>query len=94
MADDFKHDCNFRLALNATIATLASGIRNHSIDSETYWLKLSPRCHIAHAMVHLNKHLANMTDEDHLGHAFCRLLMAVELTERERLSAKEDRTDG
>jgi hypothetical protein len=33
--------------------------------------------HIAHAVAHLQRHVAGETDEDHLGHAAVRLLMEI-----------------
>jgi hypothetical protein len=35
-----------------------------------------------------------LSDEEHLRHAYVRILMAVELTERERASVKEPTKDG
>jgi hypothetical protein len=44
-------------------------------------------------MIHVEKFLAGLTDEEHLRHALTRMLMAVELAERERI-AQEAKANG
>jgi hypothetical protein len=84
MIGDEKHDADFKRALAATQATLIAGIRSHPPHSQAYWLRLSIRAHVSHAAIHLEKYLLDLQDEDHLVHAFCRLLFAVEIDQRER----------
>jgi hypothetical protein len=94
MADDPRHDFDLCRALDATIATLAEGMRSHAIDAPDYWIRVSPRAHAVRAAIHIEKFLLGLSDEEHLRHAYVRILMAVELTERERASVKEPTKDG
>jgi len=43
------------------------------------WRLIPVEDHINHVLVHLMAHLAGDEQDDHLGHALCRMLMAVEL---------------
>lgn len=43
------------------------------------WRRISPRMHVRHAVNHLFAWLAGNRDDEHLEHAVCRLLFAVEL---------------
>jgi hypothetical protein len=43
------------------------------------WHRQPAREHVDHALVHLNAWQAGAADEDHLGHASTRLLMAMQL---------------
>ena len=45
---------------------------------EENWRKIPTRDHVNHALVHLFAHLSGDTQDDHLGHACCRLQMALE----------------
>lgn len=51
------------------------------IGAEKYepnnWRKISCNDHINHALQHIFGHMAGDTQDDHLEHAFCRLMMAV-----------------
>lgn len=40
------------------------------------WRKISCEDHLNHALSHIFAHLAGDRQDDHLGHAFCRLMMA------------------
>lgn len=40
------------------------------------WRKISCEDHLNHALGHIFAHLAGDRQDDHLGHAFCRLMMA------------------
>ena len=42
------------------------------------WKKIEAEAHINHVLVHLYAHLAGDRQDDHLGHALCRMLMAME----------------
>lgn len=44
---------------------------------EENWRNISAREHVNHALAHLMGWLAGDSSEPHLGHAFCRLMMAV-----------------
>lgn len=41
------------------------------------WKRINSEDHINHALVHIYAHLAGDAQDDHLEHAFCRLMMAV-----------------
>lgn len=45
---------------------------------EWNWLDISTSDHINHALIHLLAHLANDDKEDHLTHAACRIIFALE----------------
>lgn len=47
------------------------------------WLKIPSTDHLNHAMYHIFKHLDNDITDDHLYHAGCRLLMAIEMYHKE-----------
>ena len=41
------------------------------------WRGISTEDHLNHALAHIYAHLAGDVQDDHLEHAFCRLMMAV-----------------
>lgn len=41
------------------------------------WRLISVEDHINHALVHINAYMAGDNQDDHLGHAFCRLMFAI-----------------
>jgi hypothetical protein len=51
------------------------GARKRSANN---WRKVDMEDHIDHALQHIFAYLAGDKQDDHLGHAFCRLAMAVE----------------
>ncbi len=59
---------------------LATGAERHG---EENWRKLSSREHLNKALGHIYAHIGGDTGDDHLGHAFCRLMMAC-ATETEK----------
>ncbi len=63
-------------ALLRASAVMASGVKSHGTDN---WRKIPADVHRGRAITHLLQHQAGDTSEDHLGHALCRVLMAVEL---------------
>ena len=76
-------------AIKTVIRVLEAGAKTHEPGA---WRRLSVTDHIRHACAHLAKtsdvaqlidHL-NHRDEDHLAHAACRLLMALELREEQK----------
>jgi hypothetical protein len=68
----------FRLALRCIAAVMAEGAKTHSDD----WSDHPAGFHVARAARHLRLHHEANTAEDHLAHATCRLLMALELREQ------------
>jgi hypothetical protein len=78
-----------RLALKAVAHVLGLGERSHPPDAPNHWQRLSVRDHVARAMVHLDRVLVNAAgDTDDLAHALTRLMLAVELRERQRESLR------
>ena len=58
--------------------------------AETWRTNTTQLQHIIHALAHLNNHLAKDILEDHLAHAACRLMMALELRETTKPKEKSD----
>lgn len=65
-------------ALLAVAKTLGANVASHG---EGNWRKISAKLHINHALAHLLAHLAGDGQDDHLNHAACRLLFALDLEE-------------
>lgn len=59
----------FRLA-----SILDYGERKYGANN---WRKIPTQDHINHALTHIFGYLAGDTQDDHLGHAFCRLMFAI-----------------
>lgn len=55
------------------------------------WRGIPIRDHLSHAMTHMLAYLAGDSQDDHLGHAACRMLMALDLKKVEE--GKPDYTD-
>ncbi len=54
-------------------AILKQGANKYGVDN---WRKIGCSDHINHAIAHLLGHIAGDSQDDHLGHAFCRLMFA------------------
>jgi hypothetical protein len=72
-------DVNLDQALYILARTLAAGRRSHRAGA---WRSKPGQKHIQHARKHLDLLASGTGGEDHLAHAACRLLMALELRER------------
>ena len=70
---------DLRLALDAVAAVLAE----HEPRHRGRWRSQSVIDHVRHAADHLTAYEAGDRTEDHLGHAACRLLMALVLAAEE-----------
>lgn len=57
-------------------AILKTGAEKYGVNN---WRGIVVNDHINHALIHLAAHLAGDTQDDHLGHAACRLVMALEI---------------
>lgn len=55
---------------------------------EFNWTRINPRDHVNHALVHLFAWLAEDKQDDHLAHAACRILFALEMEKRERVKER------
>jgi hypothetical protein len=72
-------DVNLDRALSVLARTLATGRRTHRSGA---WRLKPVAKHLRHARQHLELLATGSEGEDHLAHAACRLLMALELRER------------
>ena len=72
-------DVNLDQAFCILAWTLATGRRTHRAGA---WRLKSVQKHLQHARKHLDLLASGSGGEDHLAHAACRLLMALELRER------------
>lgn len=74
-------------ALRVIAGVLAAGEATHPPGSSNHWTQLSAREHTRLAMIHSEKFILGILvdhDEDELAHAAARLLLALEVRERER----------
>ena len=71
---DYRFDLMDSRAMFELAAVLSHGAEEYGVDN---WRKIPSRDHINHAITHLYAHLAGDTQDEHLSHAFCRLMMAV-----------------
>ena len=72
-------DVNLDQAFCVLARTLATGRRTHRAGA---WRTKPVQKHLRHARKHLDLLASGAGGEDHLAHAACRLLMALELRER------------
>jgi len=72
-------DVNLDQAFCILARTLATGRRTHRAGA---WRSKPVQRHLQHARTHLDLLAGGSEGEDHLAHAACRLLMALELRER------------
>lgn len=54
---------------------------------EWNWRGIPVKDNINHAVYHIYKYLEGDTSEDHLGHAFCRLMFAIDVEAQEKKDA-------
>jgi hypothetical protein len=66
-------------AILAVGQVLNDGAKKYGVDN---WHGIPVNDHINHALSHLYAHLAGDTQDEHLSHAACRVLMALELAKR------------
>ncbi|TXH10028.1 MAG: hypothetical protein E6R03_15885 [Hyphomicrobiaceae bacterium] len=62
-------------ALLAIASVLKAGAEKYGLDN---WRRIARTEHLNHALVHIFAHLAGDQSDDHLAHAGCRLLFALE----------------
>jgi hypothetical protein len=70
----YRFDLMDARALFQLAAILHTGAEKYGVDN---WRGLPRNDHVNHALMHIYAYLAGDTQDDHLGHAFCRLMMAV-----------------
>ena len=69
------------LAIETIREVIRNGEDNHPLFS---WVPLGVAGNMAHFSKHIDLYRDGDKSEDHLSHAACRLLMALELREREK----------
>ena len=74
-ASPYRSDLLPPRALLEVAAILKTGAEKYGDNN---WRAIPQHEHISHALTHLLCHQAGDTQDDHLGHAACRLLMALE----------------
>jgi hypothetical protein len=78
-----------RKALRKVAHILEVGDANHPVSAPNFWQKLPVREHLRRAMVHLERSLLDVRGrDDDLAHAATRLLLALELRERDAIAAQ------
>lgn len=68
--DKLDFDAMFQLG-----AVLHHGVERYGEDEN--WRKISKNEHLNHALTHIFAELSGDTQDDHLSHAFCRLMFAI-----------------
>lgn len=63
------------LSLFDVAAVLSAGAEKYGVDN---WRGIPVNEHINHALVHIYAYLSGDTQDNHLGHAACRMMMAHE----------------
>lgn len=62
------------LAMFQLAGIIQKGAEKYGRDN---WKKITTEEHLNHALQHIFAHLAGDKQDDHLGHAFCRLMFAI-----------------
>jgi hypothetical protein len=62
------------LAMFQLAGIIQKGAEKYGRDN---WKRITPEEHLNHALQHIFAHLAGDKQDDHLGHAFCRLMFAI-----------------
>jgi hypothetical protein len=65
----------------ALAKVMYNGAKKYEKDN---WRGLTLEDHLNHALAHIYAHLAGDAQDDHLEHAFCRLMMAVGVQHNEQ----------
>jgi len=75
------YDCLDPVAMEKLAEVLYQGFIKYGADN---WRLIPCVSHLNHALAHIMKFLMGDKSEDHLEHAFCRLMMAVAMKHRPR----------
>ena len=75
-ATPYRFDLVPAKAMFALAHVVAEGAKRYEKDN---WRKISVADHLNHALQHIYAYMAGDEQDDHLGHALCRLAFAVEL---------------
>ena len=71
---DYRFDLIDTKAIFALANVLHTGEQGYGKDN---WRKIDVESHLNHATSHIYAYLAGDKQDDHLSHAFCRLMMAL-----------------
>ena len=71
---DYRFDLIDTKAIFALANVLHTGEVRYGKDN---WRKIDTESHLNHALSHIYAYLAGDTQDSHMGHAFCRLMMAI-----------------
>ena len=83
---------DLHLALRAVARVLEDGERPESAPN--HWTRLLVKIHLAKGLIHAEKALLGVSStEDDLAHSVCRLLLALELRERQRAALTKSESD-
>lgn len=73
------------IAMFKLAEVLAQGAEKYERDN---WRKIDTEAHLNHALQHIYAYMAKDDQDNHLEHAFCRLMMAVATQEEEKPEPK------
>lgn len=73
---DYRFDLIDARTLFKLAQTLHTGATKYNDHDGTNWKKITTHEHLNHALGHIFAYLAGDNQDDHLDHAFCRLMMA------------------
>jgi hypothetical protein len=84
MQSDLPYRCDLLDAesILRLAAVLKRGAERYTPNN---WRKIDCNSHLNHALVHIFAYMAGDTQDDHLDHAFCRMMMAM-ATEKQNVS--------
>ena len=71
---DYRFDLIDAKALFQLANILHEGEQKYGKDN---WRKIESNEHLNHALSHIYAHLAGDKQDDHVGHAYCRLMIAI-----------------
>lgn len=73
-----KLEYRFDLIDTKAIFALANVLHHGEVEyGKDNWRKIDTESHLNHALSHIYAHLAGDTQDSHLSHGFCRLMMAI-----------------
>lgn len=64
-------------AMDRLARILYDGAISHRDPTGENWRKIPAEAHLNHALAHLNAYQRGDLTDDHLGHAFCRIMFAI-----------------
>ncbi len=87
----FRFDLLLRCKSIAEVAKImAEGAEKYGAEN---WHNISSQEHLNHALTHISAYQLGDTQDDHIGHAVCRMIMAHEMSMKEEAAEWEERVD-